>query len=184
MRASLLPSMFSYSHTCSFCRPFYRSWARYGKRVTKINIFFKHLIWTFKGALVLSRNCNNYLQGGFPPWLLKDYTTNYMPRFRTMKNAGKWPQMLLSFNLIGVIKCFVHLCLSGRHYFLFSHRCYKFFMLVVLPLLCFLSLALALCRSFPGWASLACRLLSLFLCFSLSLYSKLADVIINLSLIL
>ena len=150
----------------------------------KINIFFKHLIWTFKGVLLLSRNCNNYFQGGFPPWLLKDYTTNYMPRFRTMKNAGKWPQMLLSFNLIGVIKCFVHLCLSGRHYFLFSHRCYKFFMLVVLPLLCFLSLALALCRSFPGWASLACRLLSLFLCFSLSLYSKLADVIINLSLIL
>ena len=184
MRASLLPSMFSYSHTCFFCRPFYRSWARYGKRVTKINIFFKHLIWTFKGALVLSRNCNNYFQGGFPPWLLKDYTANYMPRFRTMKNAGKWPQMLLSFNLIGVTSCFVHLRLSGRHHFLFSHRCYKFFMLVVLPPLCFLSLALALCRSFSGWASLACRLLSLFLCLSLPLYSKLVDVIINLSLIL
>ena len=105
MRASLLQSMFSYSHTCSLCRPFYRSWARYGKRVTKINIFFKHLIWTFKGALLLSRNCNNYFQGGFPPWLLKDYTANYMPRFRTMKNAGKWPQMLLSFNLICVINC-------------------------------------------------------------------------------
>ena len=37
-------------------------------------------------------------------------------------------------------------------------------------LLCFLSLALALCRSFPRWASLACRLLSPFLCISLSFF--------------
>ena len=34
-------------------------------------------------------------------------------------------------------------------------------------LLCFSSLALAFCRSFSRWASLACRLLSLFLCLSL-----------------
>ena len=57
-------------------------------------------------------------------------------------------------------------------------------------LLCFLSLALALCRSFPRWASLACRLLSPFLCislsffFRLSLYSKFVEMTINLSLIL
>ena len=38
--------------------------------------------------------------------------------------------------------------------------------------LCFLSLVRALCGSFSRWASLACRLLSLFLCPSLSLYSK------------
>ena len=47
---------------------------------------------------------------------------------------------------------------------------------VVLPtkkcLLCFLSLALDLCRPFSRWASLACRLLSLFLCLSPALYSK------------
>ena len=48
---------------------------------------------------------------------------------------------------------------------------------VVLPIkkkcpLCFLSLVRALCGSFSRWASLACRLLSLFLCPSLSLYSK------------
>ena len=59
---------------------------------------------------------------------------------------------------------------------------------VVLPtkkcLLCFLSLALDLCRPFSRWASLACRLLSLFLCLSLSLYSKFVDMTINLSLIL
>ena len=48
----------------------------------------------------------------------------------------------------------------------------------------FLSLALALCRSFPRWASLACRLLSPFLCLSLSLFSKFVAVTINLSLIL
>ena len=59
---------------------------------------------------------------------------------------------------------------------------------VVLPtkkcLLCFLSLALDLCRPFSRWASLACRPLSLFLCLSLVLYSKFVDMTINLSLIL
>ena len=61
---------------------------------------------------------------------------------------------------------------------------------VVLPtkkcLLCFLSLALdlQLCRPFSRWAALACRLLYLFLCLSLSLYSKFVDMTINLSLIL
>ena len=59
---------------------------------------------------------------------------------------------------------------------------------VILPtkkcLLCFLSLALDLCRPFSRWASLACRLLSLFLCLSLALYSKFVDMTINLSLIL
>ena len=49
---------------------------------------------------------------------------------------------------------------------------------------CFLSLALDLCRPFSGWVSLACRLLSLFLCFSPALYSKFVDMKINLSLIL
>ena len=51
-------------------------------------------------------------------------------------------------------------------------------------LLCFSSLSLALCRTFSRLASPACRLLSLFLCLSLSLYSKLLDMTINLSLIL
>ena len=46
------------------------------------------------------------------------------------------------------------------------------------------SLALALRRSFSRWASLACRLLSLFLCLPLSLYSIFVDMTINLSLIL
>ena len=51
-------------------------------------------------------------------------------------------------------------------------------------LLCLLFLAPALCRSFYRWASLVCRLLSLFLFFSLSLYYKFVDKTINLSLIL
>ena len=51
-------------------------------------------------------------------------------------------------------------------------------------LLCFLSLALDLCRPFSRWVSLACRLLSLFLCLSLALYSKFEDMTINLSWIL
>ena len=50
--------------------------------------------------------------------------------------------------------------------------------------LCFLSLALDLCRPFSRWASLACRLLSLFLGLFLALYSKFVDLTINLSLIL
>ena len=57
---------------------------------------------------------------------------------------------------------------------------------VVLPtkkyLLCFLSLALDLCRPFSRWASLACHVLSLFLCPSFALYSKFVDMTINLSL--
>ena len=59
---------------------------------------------------------------------------------------------------------------------------------VVLPtkkcLLCFLSLALDLCRPFSRWASLACRLLSLFLGLSLAVHSKFVDMTINVSLIL
>ena len=52
---------------------------------------------------------------------------------------------------------------------------------VVLPtnkcLLFFLSLALDLCRPFSRWASLACRLLSIFLRLSPALYSKFVDMI-------
>ena len=51
-------------------------------------------------------------------------------------------------------------------------------------LLFFSSLALDLCRPFSRWASLSCRLLSLFLCLSLPPYSKFVDMTINLSLIL
>ena len=57
---------------------------------------------------------------------------------------------------------------------------------VVLPtkncLLCFSSLALDLCRPFSPSVSLACRLLSLFLCLSLALYSKFVATKIYLSL--
>ena len=58
---------------------------------------------------------------------------------------------------------------------------------VVLPTkkcLLFLSLTLDICRPFSRWASLACRLLSLFLCISPALYSKFVDMTINLSVIL
>ena len=48
----------------------------------------------------------------------------------------------------------------------------------------FLSLAVAVCRSFSRWASLTCYLFSLFLCLSLSLNSKFVDMKINPSLIL
>ena len=64
----------------------------------------------------------------------------------------------------------------------------KWLMFMFLPrkkcLLCFffLSLAVDLCRPFSRWASLACRLLSLFLCLSLALYSKFVGMTINLSL--
>ena len=49
-------------------------------------------------------------------------------------------------------------------------------------ILCFLSHSLALCRSqFSRWASQACRLLSLFLCLSLYIYSKFVYIAINLT---
>ena len=51
-------------------------------------------------------------------------------------------------------------------------------------LLCFLSLTLDLCRPFSRLVSLACRVLSLFLCLSVALYSKFVDTTINLTLIL
>ena len=51
-------------------------------------------------------------------------------------------------------------------------------------LLCFLSLALDLCRPFSRWASLACCPLSLFLCLSPALYSKFVDMTIILSEVL
>ena len=57
---------------------------------------------------------------------------------------------------------------------------------VVLPTkkcLLYLSLALAVCRPFSRWASLACRLLSLFRCLSVSLYFKFVNMTILLSLL-
>ena len=68
--------------------------------------------------------------------------------------------------------------LVAAWHFSFSHRCYKIFMFFFQQkyvFLCFLSLALALSRSFSLWASLICRLLSLSLCVSLYLYSKFVD---------
>ena len=78
-----------------------------------------------------------------------------------------------------------HFHLGDRQHFSFSHHCYKISCCSFTKkfLLCFLSLALTLCCSFSGRASLACHPLSLFLCLSLALYSKFADMTINLSLI-
>ena len=60
----------------------------------------------------------------------------------------------------------------------------KIFMLFFQQRMSFLSLALAVCRPFSRWASLTCRLLSLFLCLSLSLYYKFVNMTIILSLLL
>ena len=59
--------------------------------------------------------------------------------------------------------------LQNFHVVLHTNKC----------LLCFLSLALDLRRPFSRWASLACHLLSLFPCVSLSLYSKFVDMTIK-----
>ena len=73
--------------------------------------------------------------------------------------------------------------IGDRWRFSFCHRRYKVFMLFFQQkkcLLCFLSLDL--CRPFSRWASLACHVLSLFLCPSFALYSKFVHMTINLSL--
>ena len=62
-------------------------------------------------------------------------------------------------------------CIGGRQHFSFCHRRYKVVMLFFL-------------QKNVSFASLACRLLSLFLCLSLALYSKFVDMTIYLSLIL
>ena len=107
-------------------------------------------------------------------------------------------QKLLSYTFFreNVVRALVHfffqchsfsLCIGSRYYFPFCHHRYKIFMLSFqqknVPFI-FLSVAVDLCRPFSGWASLACRLLSLFSCLSLALYSKLVCMTINLSLIL
>jgi len=76
--------------------------------------------------------------------------------------------------------------IGGRLHFSFCHRHYKMFTLFFQQknVSFFLPLVLDLCRPFSLWASLACRLLSLFLCLSLALYSKFVDMTIILSLIL
>ena len=88
-----------------------------------------------------------------------------------------------------VVRVLVHLFFTAAHFLpllALSPPLQNFH--VVLPtkkcLLCFLSLALDLCRPFSRWVSLACRLLSLFLCLSLALYFKFVDMKISLSLIL
>ena len=103
-------------------------------------------------------------------------------------------QKLLSYKFYGgnVVRFLVHFFFTAAHFHLvlvaasISH-----FVTAVTKystkncLLCFLSLALDLYRPFQSrWASLACRLLPLFLCVSLTLYSKFLDMTINLSLIL
>ena len=76
---------------------------------------------------------------------------------------------------------------GGRLHFSFSHHRYKIFMVFSQQkkcLLCFLLSPKISVTLFSRWPSLVCRLLSLFLCLSLSLYSKFAGMIINLRLIL
>ena len=69
--------------------------------------------------------------------------------------------------------CWFSPCIDGRKHFSFSHRCYEIFIFVVRCF--FISRSSGFCRSFSLWASLAYRLISLFLCLSLALYSKSVD---------
>ena len=76
-------------------------------------------------------------------------------------------------------------CIGDRWHFSFCHRRFRWKKIPTKKcLLCFSSLALDLCLPISRWASLACRLLSLFLCLSLALYSKFVVMTIILSLIL
>ena len=51
---------------------------------------------------------SNSLQGGFPPWLLKNHTAEYSPRFRTLSNTGEsmiwWPTNQSSLTLVFSLK--------------------------------------------------------------------------------
>ena len=67
-------------------------------------------------------------------------------------------------------------------FLIFSPPLQNFHVVVPIPLF-FISRSSSLLL-FSRWASLACRLLSLFLCLSLSLFSKFVDMKINLSFIL
>ena len=115
-------------------------------------------------------------------------TWNFLiTRFMEKKCCMCWQKILLLvffFPFFFQCRSFFTLLTARLSYFLTAATkcsccpCYE------IRLLCFLSLDLALCRSLCRWVSLACRLLSRFLCLSLSLYSKSEDMTINLSLIL
>ena len=108
-------------------------------------------------------------------------TLNFHKLLSYTFNGGNVERVLVPFYLH--CPCSFSPCIGDRYHFLFCHHCYKMFMLFFQQkcLLCFLSLALDLCRPFSRWASLACRLLSLFLYLSPALYSKFVDMTINLS---
>ena len=107
-------------------------------------------------------------------------------------------QKLLSYTFYGgnVARFLVHSFFTAAHfYFALVAACISHFVTAATKLsccssnkkkclICFLSLTLDLCRRFSRWASLACRLLSLFLGLSLTPYSKSVDMTINVSLIL
>ena len=95
-------------------------------------------------------------------------------------------QKLLCYTLFGgnVVRVFVHLffhCRSFSPCILFA-TCISHFVTAATKFSCCSSnkKKCLLCFFFSRWAWLACRLLSLFLCLSLALYSKFVDMTINL----
>ena len=101
-------------------------------------------------------------------------------------------QKLLSYTFYGgnVIGVLVHFFFTTTHFHLawvatsISHFLTAACSSNKKCLLCCLSLALDLCHPFSHWVSMACRLLSLFLCLSVALYSKFVDMTISLCLML
>ena len=100
---------------------------------------------------------------------------------------------LLSYTLYGgnVVRVLAHFFFTAAHFHLaLVAASISYFLTAATKLSCcscnkkisplFFSLALDLCRPFSPWTSLACRLLSLFLCLSLALFSNFLGMTIQL----
>ena len=126
-----------------------------------------------KATFHVEQGCSTLFFVNFFAAVLHDYNVKLQETF--------W---LHTFSGGNVLRSFSTWCLLA--FLIFSPPLQIFH--VVLPaknvFFVFLSLALALCRSFSRWALLACRLLSRFLCLFLSLYSKSVNMTINLCLTL
>ena len=86
--------------------------------------------------------------------------------------------------LVHIFSTVAHFRPGGRWHFLFSHRRYKISCRSSNEK-CLLSFFQSRSSSFSRWASLACRLtFSVFICLSLSLFSKFVDMTINLNVTL
>ena len=182
-------------YLCEFCLKYMKSSSILMRHMVIYCFSNTFLVWNYSFRIHLSlidfnRSANSILPAiADQGWLLSPQS------FISYYNVKL--QKFLSYTFFGgnVVRVLVHFFFTTAHFHLalvaasISHvvtAATKFSCCSSSPKMSpfFFSLALDLCHPFYRWASLAYRLLSLFLCLSLALYSKFMGMTINLSLIL